>query len=188
MNEQVTKDGRIEANELINDIPTRVHIPGTNRYVLLRGMKPYTIERLTRLWVERDIDQVPQDSASTLKSMCKEPYFNIKQAAILSINNVWGLKFYYPIKWRIWAFIREYKESQMLPIIQEGKKKLPLMAHWQNMAFSVDMRMDWVKMTKKEAEQYRAELLSGVSVLLSKNSQNTENGNGVFGLGGIGVG
>ena len=58
----------------------------------------------------------------------------------------------------------------MSPIILEGKKKLPLMAHWTNMAYSVDMRTDWVKMTKEEAEQYRAELLSVAKQLSSRNS------------------
>ena len=58
----------------------------------------------------------------------------------------------------------------MLPIILEGKKKLPLTAHWMIMAYSADMRTDMVKMTKTEAEQYRAELLSVAKQLSSKNS------------------
>jgi hypothetical protein len=58
----------------------------------------------------------------------------------------------------------------MLPIIMEGKKKLPLTAHWMIMAYSADMRTDMVKMTKAEAEQYRAELLSATKQLSSKNS------------------
>ena len=62
----------------------------------------------------------------------------------------------------------------MIPIIQEGKKKLPLTAHWMNMAFSVDMRNDWMKMTTKEAKEYQAELLSEMKALSSKNSPNTE--------------
>ena len=62
----------------------------------------------------------------------------------------------------------------MAPIIIEGKKKLPLIAHWSNMAYSADMRNDWVKMTKEEAEQYRAELLSAAKQLSSKNSLATE--------------
>ena len=62
----------------------------------------------------------------------------------------------------------------MTPIIMEGKKKLPLMAHWSNMAYSTDMRSDWVKMTKEEAEQYRAELLSVAKQLSSRSSHATE--------------
>lgn len=155
---------------IVNDLPSRVHIPGTNKYVYLRGIKPYTIERLTRLWIERDAQLPKGDAAATLKSMCESPYFTTKEAVILTLNSWWKLIFLYPIKWRIWAYFRQYTEEQLMPIIQEGKKKLPLIAHWSNMAFSMDMRMDWKKMTTKEAEQYRAELLSAMNRLSSKNT------------------
>ena len=157
----------------MNDRPTRVHIPGTRKYVTLRGIKPYTLERLTRLWIERDVESIPEDSASTLKSMGTEPYFAVKEAVILSLNNFWALRLVYPFKWRIWAYLREYTDDQMLPIIQEGKKKLPLMPHWMTMAFSTDMRTDWRKMTTKEAEEYRAELLWEAKQLSSKSSPAT---------------
>ena len=84
----------------------------------------------------------------------------------------------YPIMWRLWGKLWGFTEEQMEPIIVEGKKKLPLTAHWRNMASSVDMRMDWMKMTKKEAEQYRAELLSVAKALSLKSSQSTEKPNG----------
>ena len=164
-------------DEIINDRPTRVHIPGTKKYVALRGIKPYTLERLTRLWIERDAESIPDDAASTLKSMCKEPYFAVKEAVILSLNNYWGLRFIYPLKWRVWAFLRGYTEGQVMPIIMEGKKKVLLTAHWSNMACSVDMRNDWMKQTKEEAEQYRAELLLVAKQLSLKNSLVTETPN-----------
>lgn len=92
----------------------------------------------------------------------------------MSINNFWGLLFIYPFKWRIWAYLHEYTETQMMPIIQEGKKKLPLTAHWTNMAYSTDMRTSLKKMTTMEAEQYRAELLLVANRLSSKSSQVSE--------------
>ena len=171
----------------MNDRPTRVHIPGTKRYVTLRGIKPYTLERLTRLWIERDVESIPEDSASTLKSMCKEPYFAVKEAAILATNSFWGLVFVYPFKWRVWAFLRGYTESQVMPIITEGKKKLQLTAHWTNMAFSVDMRTDWMRMTKKEAEQFRAELLLASNQPSLKSTPNMDGRDGVSDIGAIGV-
>lgn len=165
-------------DEIVNDIPTRVQIPGTSRVIKVKGIKPYTLERLTRLWLKRDATTIPDDSASTLKSMCVEPYFAIKEACIITINSYWGLHLIYPFKWRIWAFLREYTEGQMTPLIQEGKKKLPLTAHWMNMAFSVDMRTDWMKMTSKEAEQYRQELLSAASAVSLRSSQSTDGQDG----------
>ena len=177
--EQVSKQARIGLDEVMNDRPTRVHIPGTRKYVTLRGIKPYTLERLTRLWIERDVESIPEDSASTLKSMCTEPYFAVKEAVILSLNNFWALRLIYPFKWRIWAYFRGYTESQMMPIIVEGKKKLPLTAHWTNMVYSSDMRTDWMRMTKAEAEQFRAELLLASNQPSSKSTPNTDGQSGV---------
>lgn len=167
---QVSTQAQQDYDQIFWDIPTRVHIPGTNRYVAMRGVRPYTLERLTRLWLERDAAKAPEDAPETLKSLCTEPYFAVKEAVIFALNSWWKLIFIYPFKWRIWAYLRGYTEEQMMPLIQEGKKKLPLTAHWTNMAFSVDMRTDWVRMTNKEAEQYRAELLLEAKRLSSKST------------------
>lgn len=174
-NMQPDNNARRAYADLVEDMPTIVNIPRTRRSVKVRGMKPYTIERLTKLWLERELySELPKTSGDTLKSLAIEPYFAIKEAVLMTLNSYWGIRILYPFKWRIWAFFRQYDEKQMLPIIQEGKKKLPLMAHWSNMAFSVDMRNDWMKMTSKEAEQYRAELLSAARLHSLKSSQSTE--------------
>lgn len=168
---------RREMFATVNDIPTEVAISGTKKIVKLRGIKPYTIECLTKLWLEKEVAQ-EDEAAGVLKSLCLEPYFAVKEACLLVLNDYWKIKILYPIMWRIWGKWRGYTEQQMEPIIAEGKKKLPLTAHWTNMAFSVDMRTDWMKMTSKEAEQYRAELLSVASQLSSKSSRSTEGQNG----------
>ena len=149
--------------------PAVVQIPGTKRRVKVRNIHPYTLERLTKVWLERDAN-MPTDSGETLKSMAIDPYFAVKEAVLLVMNSWWRIILFYPLKWRIWAYWREYTDDQMLPIIQEGKKKLPLMPHWMIMAFSTDMRTDWMRLTTMEAEQYRAELLSAVKQHSSKNS------------------
>lgn len=167
----------------MEDRYTEVLIPFTNRVVKIGWIKPYTIERLTALWVEREMKSVPTNDAETLKSMCKEPYFCIKEACLFYLNGAFRIKFLYPIVWRIWAYLRNYTDEQMMPIIQEGKKKIPLTAHWTIMAYSADMRTDWKNLTEKEAEQYRAELLSVVNRLSSKDSQSTDDGGGASAVG-----
>ena len=171
---QVSTQAQQDYDQIFWDIPTRVHIPGTNRYVAMRGVRPYTLERLTRLWLERDATKAPEDAPETLKSLCTEPYFAVKEAVIFALNSWWKLIFIYPFKWRIWAYLRGYTEEQMMPLIQEGKKKVQLTAHWAVMAYSTDMRTDWMKMTSKEAEQFQAELLSAAKQLSSKSSPATE--------------
>ena len=170
-------------NGLVENTPSVVHIPGTKRKVKVSGIKPYTMEQLTKLWIERDLAAVKvEDGSDVLKDLAKEPYFAVKEACLIALNGYWGIRLLYPIKWRIWAYWKGYTDEQMLPIIAEGKKKLPLSAHWIIMASSMDMRTDMMMMTKKEAEQYRAELLLAEKQRLSKTSQNTE-GQGVSFLG-----
>lgn len=175
---QVDLQARQEYHEVVFDKPTRVSIPGTRKVVSLRGVKPYTLERLTQLWLERDLSSVPEDSASTLKSLCKEPYFTVKEALLFVLNDYWKIRLFHRFLSWWWGKVKGYTDEQMLPIILEGKKKVPLTAHWTNMAYSVDMRTDWVKMTRMEAEQYRAELLSVAKQLSSRSSLVTE-GQGV---------
>ena len=171
---QVDLKARAGLNEISFDIPTIVPIPGTKKSVSLRGVKPYTIERLTRLWMERELASIPTDSASTLESMSKEPYFAVKEALLFVLNDYWKIRLFFPFLSWWWGKVKGYTEEQMLPIIMEGKKKVLLTAHWSNMACSVDMRNDWMKLTKTEAEQYRAELLSVANQHSSRSSLATE--------------
>ena len=158
-------------------IPSKVRIPGTKRDITLREMHPGTIEFITKIWIERDLASVKVENGSdVLKDLAKEPYFAFKEAAAYYLNHDIKLRLFWPFLWRWWAF--RYTESQMLPIIVEGKKKLPYSAHFEVIAYSTDTRTDWMTMTKKEAEQYQAEQALALKRLSSKISQPTESQGG----------
>jgi hypothetical protein len=165
---------RIGLNEVTEDTATIVSIPGTKKKVSLRGVKPYTLERITKLWLKRDSMAIPKDSADTLKSMCSEPYFAVQEALYFVLNSWWKINLFHRFLTFWWGKVLGYTDEQMLPIIIEGKKKLQLTAHWTIMAYSADMRTDMIKMTKTEAEQFRAELLSAANRLSSRSSLATE--------------
>lgn len=135
-----------------------VHIPRTKRSVRLRWIKPYTLERLTRVWLDKEnaIERI-DTGAKVLKDMAIEPYFAFKEASLMILNHDLRIRLFHWFYWRWLA--RRYDETQIAPIVEEGKKKLPLMAHYAIMVLTTDMRTDWMTMTKAEAEQYRAELL-----------------------------
>ena len=157
--QQPKLDSRIDYAAHESARPSVVVIPGTKRKLTMREIHPGTIKKVTEIWIERDLAAARISSGpEVLKDLAKEPYFAFKEAAILYLNHDLKLRFIYPLLWRIWA--HRYTESQMLPIIAEGKKKLPRTAHYKIMAYSLDMRTDMMKMTKAEAEQYQAELLS----------------------------
>ena len=158
--------------EIMDDSVTVVQIPETKKSVRLRWVKPYTIERLTKVWLERESASERIDSGSqVLKDLAIEPYFAFKEAALFILNNDIKIRLFYRLYWRYLA--HRYDETQMLPIIECGKKKLPLMAHYGTMVYSMDMRADMMKMTKKEAEQYQAELLLAMKQRSSRISPPT---------------
>ena len=170
---QPTLEQRKEYLDIVEDSVSVVPIKGTKRRVRIRWIKPYTMERITKVWIERELASAKlQDGADVLRDLAKEPYFSFKEAALMVLNNDIKIRLFYGIYWRWLAF--RYNETQIADIVAEGKKKVPLKARYENLAYSLDMRTDWVKMTKKEAEQYRAELLLAASRLSSRTSQNTD--------------
>ena len=169
---QPTLEQRREYLDIVDDSVSVVPIKGTKRSFHLHWMKPYTMERITKVWIERDLASAKVENApDSLKDLAKEPYFAFKEAALMVLNHDLKIRFFYWFYWRWLAF--RYNETQILPVIAEGKKKLPVMAHYATMAFSLDMRTDVMKMTTKEAEQYRAELLSEMKPPSSKTSPST---------------
>ena len=169
---QPTPEPRTEYSDIVNDSVSVVQIKGTKRTVRLHWIKPYTMERITRIWIERDLASARLEGGSdVLKDLAKEPYFAFKEAALMILNNDIKIRLFYGIYWRWLAF--KYDETQIEDIVTEGKKKLPLMAHYGIMAYSLDMRTDWMTMTKKEAGQFRAELLSEAKRPSSRTFPNT---------------
>lgn len=155
--------------DIVENAVSIVPIKGTKRHVRMRWMKPYTMERITKVWLDRDLAAAKVESGSqVLKDLVKEPYFAAKEAALMILNHDLKIRFFYPFYWRWLAF--RYDETQLTPIIAEGKKKVPLEAHYMNIIFSKDMNVAMMKMTKKEAEQYQAELLSDAKLLSAKIS------------------
>lgn len=166
---QPSIDERIEYDAIVNNRPSEVRIAGRKRPVRLYWLKPYTLERLTEVWLERDAASAKITGAEDVaKDMLKEPYFAFKEAALMILNHDIKIRLFYPLLWRWLA--HKYSEEQIAPVVLEGKKKLPLAAHYEVMASSQDMRTDMIKMTKMEAEQYQAERLLALKALSSKSS------------------
>jgi hypothetical protein len=167
---QPTLEQRKEYMNIVENSATIVPIQGTKRSFKLRWMHPYTIERITKIWIERDIASAKvQGGDDVARDLVKEPYFAFKEAALMILNHDIKIRLFYGLLWRWLAF--RYTEVQMAPVIAAGKKKLPLMAHYETMVYSLDMRTDMMRMTAKEADQYRAELLLDAKRLSARTSR-----------------
>lgn len=176
----IMKQPDTDAQQALMDIndntPSIVQIPNTRKKVKIRALHPYTVERLARVWLAREeaLQKTPEGSAETLQSYCGDVYFNIRQAVLYVLNSYWKINlFYRPMVWW-WGKIRGFGEEEVQPILAEGKKKLVsgLLVYWENIVLTMDMRDSLMRMTKKEADRYQAELLSGLKQHSSKTSPN----------------
>lgn len=172
---QPTVDERAEYLGIVGDTPEVVRVPGTKRMkVRITTPHPGTINALTNLWLEHDLlAKKAKTGGDVMRDLAEDSAFAVKMACLFVLNSYWKIKLFYPIMWRWWAYVREFDDEQMEPIVLAGKKKLPLMARYRLLAFSADMITDRMQMTAKEAEQYRAELLLAAKQLSSKTSPST---------------
>lgn len=81
-----------------------------------------------------------------------------KCAAAIILNNYLKIKFFFGIKWRILYYLKSLSGDDYFNIIALAKKKATEQQYLLAMALLVTMTDMWTTMTKKEAEEYRAEL------------------------------
>ena len=145
-----------------------VRIPNTKSFYKIGWLKPYTSERFTEVIV-RSETEVPISDIEALNQMSIKSKVPSKAASIIILNGYFKIRLLYPILWRYLYFVKEYTYEQLFPIILEGKKKIPLEGYSLDMALLGMMKETKMTMTRKEAKQYQAELLSAQEAPLEKN-------------------
>lgn len=115
------KLAQIEANKV-----EVVSIPGSKRKLKIGFLHDYTVQKITELLLEREeIEEAARngDSNDVMRSAVKHPYFSIKMAALAVLNDPLKIALFYPLKWRWWAFVRRYNESQIASVTMAIQKK-----------------------------------------------------------------
>ena len=140
MNQPNIKDQKtllsINSNEL-----TVVLIPGSKNKVKVGWIKPYTLERVTKLILKNESGEEECD-----------PKLMAKLSSLFVLNGV-SIFFMHSLYWR-------YLYDQLLPIVETAKKKVPINAYVKAIILASGMKTTSMSMTKEEIESIRAELLS----------------------------
>lgn len=130
-----------------NNEVTEVLIPGTKDKVKVGWMKPYTLERSSKLILkkEQELDKY-------------EPKLLSKLASLYILNGV-KIFFLHPLYWRYLYYIKGYRYDQLIPIIETAKKKVPVEAYIKAIILASGMKTTLMGMTQEEAESIQAGLL-----------------------------
>lgn len=96
--------------------------------------------------------------------------FFAKCTAAILLNNIFLLKLFFHIKWRLLYYFANFTGDDYLNIIAIAKKKAQEPQFMMAMTLLMDMTTIWTTMSRKEAEQYRQELLLAKEAQSLKNS------------------
>lgn len=159
-----------ELLDINDDRKSTVAIDG-RKPVKIGWIKPYSNEKITRaMFLYAEEAKGLEEDVDALRSMSERSSTLHKIAAYALLNNFFKINLFYWIKWRWMYYVQEWTFDQLLPIIQEAKKKVPSGEYVWGITLAATMMETTMMMTSKEAERYRQELLQVEEQLLAKNS------------------
>lgn len=139
-----------EQEQLLNDIAENADSVVTigNKKFKVGWLKRGTLRKFTNIMLNRK-----DDLSSESKVTCK-------LAAVVRLNGYWSIKFFYPFVWRWYYYIKQYNDDVLLPIIEEGKKKVQLQEYYTIMMLSQGLKDTHKTMTREEVNRMLQELQS----------------------------
>ena len=81
----------------------------------------------------------------------------IKQCAVVQLNNVWKIRFFYWLLWRYYYYIIDLDVWEVLGVLNVAKKKIQSAAFQLTTILATAMTDAMMTMTKAEAEHIQAE-------------------------------
>lgn len=87
-----------------------------------------------------------------MDSILEDNQLACRAAAIIVLDGFWKLKFFYWILWRWFYYIRQYDNIQLQPILDVGKKKVPLFQFYKTTISLTEARDTLMQMRTEEVE------------------------------------
>ena len=142
---QPTLDIQRELDLLAEDIPTEVTIPYTKKVYKIGWIKNKTIRKITQVLNSKA--ESPND----------EDVILCKAMALIVLNGYWKIRLFYPFLWRWFAYVKQYTDYQILPIIEVAKKKAPQIPYFLSMTYLTGLKDSLATMSREEVERMHRE-------------------------------
>ena len=81
---------------------------------------------------------------------------NVKICVVLLLNNIWKIRFFYPLYWRWLYYVCDLDDVEILRVVDVCKKKIPSLASSLLTILATGMTDAMMTMTKSEAEAIQA--------------------------------
>ena len=81
---------------------------------------------------------------------------NVKICVVLLLNNIWKIRFFYPLYWRWLYYVCDLDDGEILRVVDVCKKKIPSAASSLLTILATGMTDVMMTMTKSEAKAIQA--------------------------------
>ena len=152
--EQPSVESQRDYVSLRDNDATIVPVLGTKKKYKIRWLKNGQINKLSRLLIRKsDTDDKDGQNDSPLDAVLDDTKLACKAAAIYILDGYWKLKFRYWFLWRWFYYIRQYDNDQLQPILDTGKKKVPLTQFLLTTMSLTEARVTLISMRTEEVER-----------------------------------
>lgn len=153
--EQPGLEAQMMLLSIMNNDPEEVTILRTKKKYKIRWLKNGQLVKLTRLLLhKKDVEKETEKTtgSAVLDSILEDNKLCCKAAAIIVLDGYWKLKFFYWWLWRWFYYFKQYDNIQLEPILNVGKKKVPLMQFYRTTISLTEARDTLIQMRTEEAE------------------------------------
>lgn len=126
-------------DDILNETPTEYTFRGKKR--MLSWLHKGTTRKFTHIELKE-------------KNEWKK---RIKQCAVVQLNNVWKIRFFYWLLWRYYYYVIDLDVWEVLGVLNVAKKKIQSAAFQLTTILATAMTDAMMTMTKAEAEHIQAE-------------------------------
>lgn len=134
-----------ELDLLAENIPTEVTIPYTNKVYKIGWLHNRTIRKVTQVLNSKANNPADEDVV-----LCKA-------MALIVLNGYWKIRLFYPFLWRWFAYVKQYHDYQILPVIETAKKKAPQIPYFLSMTYLTGLKDSLATMSREEVERMHRE-------------------------------
>ncbi len=170
--EQPTIDSQQIYLSLISNDAEDVQILRTKKKYKVRWLKNGQLQKLTRLLLhKKSVDSDKTTGSDVMDAILEDNKLACKAAAIILLDGFWKIKFRYWYLWRWFYYIRQYDNIQLMPILEVGKKKVPLKQFYGTITSLTEAKDTLMRMTAREVEL----ILQGQSLVERLQQQKSDN-------------
>lgn len=174
--EPIVEQPSIDAQQLylslISNDAEEVEILRTNKKYKVRWLKNGQLQKLTRLLLhKKSVDSDKTTGSDVMDAILEDNKLACKAAAIILLDGFWKIKFRYWYLWRWFYYIRQYDNIQLMPILEVGKKKVPLKQFYGTITSLTEAKDTLMRMTAREVEL----ILQGQSLVERLQQQKSDN-------------